>query len=75
VELKGPKDRSKIDAAEQRIGQAERQHRYDWTACVFENPGVIDDVVALGVDRYDNGERATPLDVPATQWNQAKILQ
>ena len=26
-------------------------------------------------DRYDNGERATPLDVPATQWNQAKILQ
>ena len=24
---------------------------------------------------YDNGERATPLDVPATQWNQAKILQ
>jgi hypothetical protein len=26
-------------------------------------------------DRYDNGERARPLDVPATQWNQAKILQ
>jgi len=24
---------------------------------------------------YDNGERATPMDVPATQWNQAKILQ
>jgi hypothetical protein len=26
-------------------------------------------------DRCDNGERAIPLDVPATQWNQAKILQ
>ena len=26
-------------------------------------------------DRYDNGERATPLAVPATQRNQAKILQ
>jgi hypothetical protein len=26
-------------------------------------------------DRHDNGERATPLYVPATQWNQAKILQ
>jgi len=26
-------------------------------------------------DRHDNGERATPLSVPATQWNQAKILQ
>jgi hypothetical protein len=26
-------------------------------------------------DRHDNGERARPLDVPATQWNQAKILQ
>jgi hypothetical protein len=25
-------------------------------------------------DRYDNGERATPLDVPATQWNQAKFF-
>ena len=40
----------------------------------------IDNVVtAAGLrrrrDRYDNGERATPLDVPATQWNQAKILQ
>src|SRR6516162_5845034 len=29
----------------------------------------------VGHDRHDNGERATPLDVPATQWNQAKILQ
>ena len=26
-------------------------------------------------DRHDNGERATPLAVPATQRNQAKILQ
>jgi len=23
-------------------------------------------------DRHDNGERATPLDVPATQWNQGE---
>jgi len=29
----------------------------------------------VGMIGYDNGERATPLDVPATQWNQAKILQ
>ena len=26
-------------------------------------------------DRHDKGERAMPLYVPATQWNQAKILQ
>ena len=26
-------------------------------------------------DRHDNGERATPLAVPATQRNQAEILQ
>ena len=26
-------------------------------------------------DRHDNGERATTLYVPATQWNQAEILQ
>jgi hypothetical protein len=33
------------------------------------------DQLRRGHDRYDNGERAIPLDVPATQRNQAKILQ
>jgi len=43
VEPKGPEDRPKIQRAEERVGEAERQHSYDRAACVPENPRMIDE--------------------------------